>query len=212
MRPLSWRFRRPAPSAPAIACARSCWCASPRGEGRASRAVLAQDLAPLVAHRLPLAQWRALIDREIEGLLADGLAIEAGAHLAVSDAGSASARRFLGLKGTLPRAWERAASTCVWSPRRSAWSASRPSASRRWRGPTVCGRPSCRRAYGLKIKGIATPVAAALGAGGGGAAAGLRQSDQGAAWPARRAFGQGRAAAGRRSSRRSRATSAPTPA
>ena len=83
-----------------------------RARGRASRAILAQDLAPLVPHRLPLAQWRAVIDREVERLRADGFVIEAGAHLAVSDAGSASVRRFLAVKGTLPRGWQSCA-TCA---------------------------------------------------------------------------------------------------
>jgi hypothetical protein len=109
------------------------------GEGRANRAVLAQDLAPIVPHRLPLGQWRALIDWEIEGLLADGFASEAGAHLAVSDAGSASVRRFLGVKGTLPRGWQEAKEL------------------------KLLARPDGLRAavvqttYKLKIKGIASP-------------------------------------------------------
>jgi hypothetical protein len=75
------------------------------GEGRLTRAALAHDLAQIVPQRLPAAAWRALIDREIAGLLADGSALEAGGHLNVSPAGVERVRRFLGVKGTLPRTW-----------------------------------------------------------------------------------------------------------
>ena len=126
------------------------------GEGRASRAVLAQDLAPIVPHRLPLGQWRALIDREIEGLLADGFAIEAGAHLAVSDAGSASVRRFLGVKGTLPRGWQELRDVRLIA---KALGLERLAA----KDLKLLARPDGLRAavvqtaYKLKIKGIASP-------------------------------------------------------
>src|SRR4029077_8488661 len=46
-------------------------------EGRLTRAGLAHDLAQIVPQRLPAAAWRALIDSEIAGLLADGSALEA---------------------------------------------------------------------------------------------------------------------------------------
>jgi hypothetical protein len=126
------------------------------GEGRTSRAVLAQDLAPIVPHRLPLGQWRALIDREIAGLLADGFAIEAGAHLAVSDAGSASVRRFLGVKGTLPRGWQELRDVRLIA---KALGLERLAA----KDLKVLARPDGLRAavvqtaYQLKIKGIASP-------------------------------------------------------
>ena len=126
------------------------------GEGRTSRAVLAQDLAPIVPHRLPLGQWRALIDREIAGLLADGFAIEAGAHLAVSDAGSASVRRFLGVKGTLPRGWQELRDVRLIA---KALGLERLAA----KDLKLLARPDGLRAavvqtaYQLKIKGIASP-------------------------------------------------------
>ena len=126
------------------------------GEGRTSRAVLAQDLAPIVPHRLPLGQWRALIDREIAGLLADGFAIEAGAHLAVSDAGSASVRRFLAVKGTLPRGWQELRDVRLIA---KALGLERLAA----KDLKLLARPDGLRAavvqtaYQLKIKGIASP-------------------------------------------------------
>jgi hypothetical protein len=126
------------------------------GEGRASRAILAQDLAPLVPHRLPLAQWRAVIDREVERLRADGFVIEAGAHLAVSDAGSASVRRFLAVKGTLPRGWQELRDVRLIA---KALGLERLAA----KDLKLLARPDGLRAavvqsaYQLKIKGIASP-------------------------------------------------------
>jgi hypothetical protein len=126
------------------------------GEGRVSRAVLAQDLGPIVPHRLPLVQWRARIDWEIDGLLADGFASEAGAHLAVSDAGSASVRRFLGVKGTLPRGWQELRDVRLIA---KALGLERLAA----KDLKLLARPDGLRAavvqttYKLKIKGIASP-------------------------------------------------------
>ena len=63
------------------------------GDGRTTRSVLAQDLAQIVPHRLPVAHWRALIERDVEALLGDGLAGEAHGRLQVSTAGADAARR-----------------------------------------------------------------------------------------------------------------------
>jgi hypothetical protein len=125
-------------------------------EGRASRAVLVQDLAALVPHRLPLAQWRALVDREVDGLLANGFVIEAGAHLGLSDAGSASVRRFLAVKGTLPRGWQELRDVRLIA---KALGLERLAA----KDLKLLARPDGLRAavvqsaYKLKIKGIASP-------------------------------------------------------
>jgi hypothetical protein len=75
------------------------------GDGHTTRSVLAQDLAQIVPHRLPAARWRALIERDVEALLGEGLAGETHGRLQVSTAGADAARRFLGLRGALPRTW-----------------------------------------------------------------------------------------------------------
>ena len=75
------------------------------GDGHTTRSVLAQDLPHIVPHRLPVAHWRALIEREVEALFGDGLAREVHGRLQVSAAGADAARRFLGLRGALPRSW-----------------------------------------------------------------------------------------------------------
>src|SRR5262245_19789980 len=56
------------------------------GEGRLTRAVLAQDVGAL-GPRLPLARWRPCLERELDGLLADGWALESGGHLRLSEVG-----------------------------------------------------------------------------------------------------------------------------
>jgi hypothetical protein len=75
------------------------------GDG-ATRSALVPDLAAMAPQRLPLAQWRVLLDAAIEALLKDGAALETAQRLRPSEAGAAAVRRFLGVKGgALPRAW-----------------------------------------------------------------------------------------------------------
>jgi len=74
-------------------------------DGHTTRSVLAQDLAHILPHRLSLAQWRALIEPEVDGLVGDGLAREAHGRLQLNPAGTEAVRRFLGLRGAPPRTW-----------------------------------------------------------------------------------------------------------
>ena len=64
---------------------------------------LPTSLGPLVSHRLPAARWRALLDREIDALVAAGLVAIADGRIAASEAGTTRTAIFLGLKGSLPR-------------------------------------------------------------------------------------------------------------
>jgi hypothetical protein len=125
-------------------------------QGGLTRSVLAQDLAPIVPQTLPGAQWRALIERELEALLRDGLAIEEGVQLRLSDPGSAAVRRFLGIKGALPTSWselreQRLIAKALGLERLGA------------KHVKALSRPDGLRAglvqatYNLKLKGIATP-------------------------------------------------------
>src|SRR5262245_42197567 len=75
------------------------------GDGRTTRSALAQDLGAIVPHRLAAAPWRQKIEREIAALLSEGALSEADGHLQVTHAGAEAARRFLGGRGALPRAW-----------------------------------------------------------------------------------------------------------
>jgi len=45
------------------------------------------------------------LDRQIDALIANGLVAETAAGLNLTAAGAKSARRFLGLRGRLPRDW-----------------------------------------------------------------------------------------------------------
>lgn len=69
----------------------------------ATKAEIAADLAPFA--RLPPGQWRAVVEREIAGLAAAGLASAKSSRWEASEAGRAQAIRFLGLKGDIPLAW-----------------------------------------------------------------------------------------------------------
>jgi hypothetical protein len=68
----------------------------------ATKPEFADSLGPLVSHRLPAARWRALLDREIDALVAAGLVAIADGRIAASEAGIPTAI-FLSLKGSLPR-------------------------------------------------------------------------------------------------------------
>jgi hypothetical protein len=120
-----------------------------------TRSVLAQDLAPIVPQTLPAAQWRALIERELDALLRDGSAKQ-GVEVRLSETGSAAVRRFLGVKGALPGSW---------SELRDQRLIAKALGLERLAGKHLkaLARPDGLRAglvqasYNLKLKGIATP-------------------------------------------------------
>src|SRR5262245_9182942 len=71
-----------------------------------ARAEVAQDLAPLLAHRLPASRCLAVLDREIDALASGGLIRDGGTRVEATAAGGVRAAIFLGVDGTLPRSWE----------------------------------------------------------------------------------------------------------
>src|SRR6516225_10080404 len=120
-----------------------------------SRSALAADLAPFAAHRMPLAHWRALVERESEALREAGLVRLLGTRLRASDAGAARAAIFLGLKGALPHSWEevqvRLAAKALGLEREPGRRLAALATPMGLRAAIV------HRAFGLKIKGVATP-------------------------------------------------------
>src|SRR5262249_219856 len=121
-----------------------------------SRSALVAELAACTAHRMALAHWRPLVERESAALCEAGLTRTVGTRLEASDAGIARAGIFLGLKGALPRCWQEVhdvhlmAEALGWDPhagRRLAALAA----------PDGLRAAIVERAFGLKIRGVATP-------------------------------------------------------
>jgi hypothetical protein len=126
------------------------------GDGHTTRSVLAQDLAHIVPHRLPVAHWRALIEREVEALFGDGLAREVDGRLQVSAAGADAARRFLGLRGALPRSWSELSHVRLMA---KALGLERLAVKelKALERPDGLRAAIVQTAYKVKVKGIATP-------------------------------------------------------
>jgi len=120
-----------------------------------SRAQLAADLAAVAAHRMPLSHWRALVERESAGLSQAGLARLVGSRLEASAAGRARAAYFLGLKGAFPHWPEvhdvRLPAKVLGLEREHARRLAALATPEGLRAAIV------QRAFGLKIKGVATP-------------------------------------------------------
>ena len=121
-----------------------------------SKTVLAADLAPLAAHRIGAAQWRPLIEREVEALAGAGLVGVVGARAQTTEAGIARAAIYLGLKGPLPRSWEEVHGVHlvakVLGLEREAGKRLRALGSADGLRAAIV-----QRAFGLKIRGVATP-------------------------------------------------------
>jgi len=126
------------------------------GDGDATRSALAQDLAHIVPHRSPVAHWRALIEREVEALLGAGLAGDADGRLQLSAAGTDVVRRFLGLRGALPRTWSELAHVRLLA---KALGLERLAAKELKALERADGLRAAivQTAYKVKVKGIATP-------------------------------------------------------
>ena len=125
------------------------------GRGLA-KAELADDLAPLTAHRIPAARWRALLDREVDALAAAGLITAAGARIEASAAGVARAGIFLGLKGNLPRSGDDVFNVRLVA---KALGLEREAGKRLAALATADGLRAAivQKAFGLKIKGMPSP-------------------------------------------------------
>ena len=121
-----------------------------------SKARLAGDLAPLAAHRMPPAQWRPLVELEVEALIGAGLLSVDGTHLQASEAGIARSAIFLGLKGALPRSWEEVHEVRLLA---KALGLEREASKRLGALATADGLRAAivQKAFGLKIRGVATP-------------------------------------------------------
>src|SRR5262245_10042731 len=127
------------------------------GEARLTRVALAQDLAAFAPPRLPPARWRPRLERELDGLLADGWVLESGGHLRLSEVGGERVRRFLAVKGTLPRAWSELRDRRLVAkalglerlPAKDLKALARPDGLR---------AAVVQTAYKLKFKGLATPA------------------------------------------------------
>jgi hypothetical protein len=126
------------------------------GDGLTTRSALAQDLAAILPHRLAPPAWRALLDRELERLLSEGAAQDGDGRLQVTAAGAEAARRFLGARGALPRAWSELRDHRLVA---KALGLERPSGKdlRALARPDGLSAGIVQAAYKLKIKGLATP-------------------------------------------------------
>ncbi len=118
---------------------------------------LADELAPLAVHRLTPVQWRTLAAREIEALVGAGLIEGApGGRVIATPAGVARAAIFVGAKGNLPRSWPHLHEVRLIA---KALGLEREPAKRLAALATPDGLRAAivQRAFGLKIKGTATP-------------------------------------------------------
>ncbi len=122
----------------------------------AAKGDVASDLATIVAQRLSAPQWRALLDQEIDNLLAAGFVTVTGARIEATDAGSARAASFLGFKASLPRLWNELRDVRLIA---RALGLQREPAKRLKALATPDGLRAAivQRAYNLRIKGVATP-------------------------------------------------------
>ena len=125
------------------------------GRGMA-RAEIADELAPLVSHRLAASRWRARLDREIDALAGADLTSTIGARIEANAAGIARAAIFLGLEGSLPRSWDDVLNVRLVA---KALGLEREGARRLAALATSDGLRAAilQKAFGLKIKGVATP-------------------------------------------------------
>ena len=121
-----------------------------------TKAELADDLAPLTAHRIPAARWRALLDREVDALAAAGLIATVGARIEASAAGVARAGIFLGLKGNLPQSGDDVFNVRLVA---KALGLEREAGKRLAALATPDGLRAAivQKAFGLKIKGMPSP-------------------------------------------------------
>ncbi|HEU4377532.1 MAG TPA: hypothetical protein VFR73_03095 [Hyphomicrobiaceae bacterium] len=120
-----------------------------------SRTDLANDLVSLVAHRLSVGRWRSLLDGAIDSLTSTGQVQQRAGRIEASDAGIERASHFLGLKGHLPRLWnelrdQRLVAVALALQREPAKRIKGLADQEGLRAAIV------QRAYGLKIKGVAT--------------------------------------------------------
>ena len=122
----------------------------------ATKPEIATDLAPIVTS-LPLAKWRGEVDREIEVLETQGLVRAKSGRLEATEAGKAQSARMLGTKGDFPRVWSELRDVRLIAV---ALGMQREPPKRLKALATLDGLRGAivESAYGLKIKGAATPA------------------------------------------------------
>ena len=173
----------------------------------ATKPEIATDLAP-IATGLPPAKWRAEVDREIEALEAQGLVRAKSGRLEATEAGKAQSARMLGTKGDFPRVWSELRDVRLIAV---ALGMQREPPKRLKALATLDGLRGAivESAYGLKIKGAATPARLREALGCDRAETCVRRQGHGGSGGQAWAVGQGRPAARRPALRANRAISAP---
>lgn len=120
------------------------------------KTAVADDLAPLVGHKLSLAQWRQRLDTALEDLARNGSMTVAAGKLECTDAGRAKAAEFLGVKALPMQNWSELRDTRLVA---RALGLEKDAAKR----IAALGRPEGLRAailvrtYRIKVRGAATP-------------------------------------------------------
>jgi hypothetical protein len=109
-----------------------------------------------VAHKLSAARWRTLLDLEIEALAAAGLVSVSDGRIAASEAGMARTAIFLGLKGGLPRSADDLVNVRLIA-KALGLEREPPKRQAALRTPDGLRAAIVQKAYGLKIKGTASP-------------------------------------------------------
>jgi hypothetical protein len=123
-------------------------------------AELQRELTPLTAHRVPAPQGRALIARELEGLVAAGLVKTARTRVAASAAGASQAAVFLGLRSALTEFLRASDVGIVALTLAKALGLEREPGRRLKALATLEGLRAgiVQHAFGVKIKGAVTPA------------------------------------------------------
>ncbi len=124
--------------------------------GLGAKSDVARDLAPLAGHGLTPLEWRAILERAIDGLAAAGLVEASGAQIAATATGLKRASQFCGLPaGALP-AWSVVKSRHLVA---KALGIERPSGAQLKALEKIDGLASAIvvRTFALTVKGAASP-------------------------------------------------------
>ncbi len=118
---------------------------------------LAADLAGLASPRAPASRLRSALDEAIEALASKGLITVGPAGLQANEAGVAAAASFLGVAGDLPRSWRQVRD--VWLIAKAlGWQRAPARRAAGLETPEGLRAAVLAHAYGLQIKGTATPA------------------------------------------------------